>query len=595
MTLLFSLYHQSIARFIVALLFICTSFQLVKAQVKPLDSVMSLLNRNEIPELREIVAMHDVEALEKSDQALYFLATGGIKYAVDDFENAYKDLQKAKNNSSNKRVTFMANDYMMELSNSTTELHVAPESLMRENLSIATQLNDPTLLIKSKFYFMFKEIQLGNYSQAQDICYEMKKISLDNDLKQELIDTEFNLGTLHYYQSRNDSALFYYEKNLADVVAKKDTFDIAVRLNNLAMLQTAIGEHQAALDNLIKAAELIKDKNDKELSVGLLRNIADAQTAAGNYVEAIDYYNQFISEEDSLQRSNIAQNLKELQTKYETAEKDLENAELTAKNLNSENKIYLLLFILACITGIGAYLFNRMQQKQKLLAAQAETQKQREEKLLRDQELAGIDAMITGQEKERKKIAQDLHDDIGSSLTTARMCIENVIGKSDQVENKKILENAYDLLNDTYTKVRNISHAQKSSVLSSHGLIGTLEQLASRINAGKSIQVEVIHHGLHGNLSNSMELGLFRIIQELLNNTIKHAQAQHASIILTGYEDHISVMVEDDGKGFLPDTISNTSTGLESIKARVQHLDGTIEIDTKINRGTTINIEIPLL
>lgn len=595
MTLLFPLYHQSIARFIVALLFICTSFQLVKAQVKPLDSVMSLLNRNEIPELREIVAMHDVEALEKSDQALYFLATGGIKYAVDDFENAYKDLQKAKNNSSNKRVTFMANDYMMELSNSTTELHVAPESLMRENLSIATQLNDPTLLIKSKFYFMFKEIQLGNYSQAQDICYEMKKISLDNDLKQELIDTEFNLGTLHYYQSRNDSALFYYEKNLADVVAKKDTFDIAVRLNNLAMLQTAIGEHQAAVDNLIKAAELIKDKNDKELSVGLLRNIADAQTAAGNYVEAIDYYNQFISEEDSLQRSNIAQNLKELQTKYETAEKDLENAELTAKNLNSENKIYLLLFILACITGIGAYLFNRMQQKQKLLAAQAETQKQREEKLLRDQELAGIDAMITGQEKERKKIAQDLHDDIGSSLTTARMCIENVIGKSDQVENKKILENAYDLLNDTYTKVRNISHAQKSSVLSSHGLIGTLEQLASRINAGKSIQVEVIHHGLHGNLSNSMELGLFRIIQELLNNTIKHAQAQHASIILTGYEDHISVMVEDDGKGFLPDTISNTSTGLESIKARVQHLDGTMEIDTKINRGTTINIEIPLL
>ncbi|PQJ32793.1 hypothetical protein BST92_13075 [Nonlabens arenilitoris] len=175
------------------------------------------------------------------------------------------------------------------------------------------------------------------------------------------------------------------------------------------------------------------------------------------------------------------------------------------------------------------------------------------------------------------------------------MCIENVIGKSDQVENKKILENAYDLLNDTYTKVRNISHAQKSSVLSSHGLIGTLEQLASRINAGKSIQVEVIHHGLHGNLSNSMELGLFRIIQELLNNTIKHAQAQHASIILTGYEDHISVMVEDDGKGFLPDTISNTSTGLESIKARVQHLDGTMEIDTKINRGTTINIEIPLL
>lgn len=143
--------------------------------------------------------------------------------------------------------------------------------------------------------------------------------------------------------------------------------------------------------------------------------------------------------------------------------------------------------------------------------------------------------------------------------------------------------------------MRNISHAQKSSVLSSHGLIGTLEQLASRINAGKSIQVEVVHHGLQGNLSNSMELGLFRIIQELLNNTIKHAQAQHASIILTGYKDHVSIMVEDDGKGFLPKSDIENGTGLESIKARVAHLDGTIEIDTKINRGTIINIEIPLI
>ncbi|MBF4985383.1 hypothetical protein FNJ87_13945 [Nonlabens mediterrranea] len=592
---LFTLNNRSITRFVYTIIILLTTTQLVDAQVKPLDSVMNLLNRNEIPQLREIVKNNDVKLLDDNDKALYVLATGGIKYAVDDFENAYKDLQQAKSLSSNKRVIFMANDYMMELSNSTSELHVAPESLMEENLAIATELNDPALLIKSKFYFMFKDIQMGNFKNAQDICYEMRKISIENNLRQELIDTEFNLGTLHYYQSRNDSALFYYEKNLADVVAKKDTFDIAVRLNNLAMLQMAIGENQAAVDNLIKAKVLIEDKNDKELSVGLLRNIADAQTAAGNYEEAINYYNQFISEEDSLERTTIAQNLKELQTKYETAEKDLENAELISKNLTSENRIYLLLFILACIIGLGTFILNRMRQKQRLLAAQAEVQKQREEKLLRDQELAGIDAMITGQEKERKKIAQDLHDDIGSSLTTARMCIENVIGKSDQVENKKILENAYDLLNDTYTKVRNISHAQKSSVLSSHGLIGTLEQLAGRINAGKSIQVEVVHHGLQGNLSNSMELGLFRIIQELLNNTIKHAQAQHASIILTGYEDHVSIMVEDDGKGFVQGNSSHTGTGLDSIHTRVQNLDGTMEIDTKLERGTTINIEIPFV
>lgn len=565
------------------------------AQSMPLDSVLSLLDQNKLTELRKTVQNNNEKDLKPRYLALYHLANGVVQYSDYQYDNAYKSLLKATQGHKDKRILFMANDYMMNLNNAASELQLAPESLMNENLAIAIELNDPLLLIKSKFYFMFKEIQLENYEGAIELCYQMRQICLDHQLQDELIDTEFNLGTLHYYQARNDSALYYYEKNLKDIIPRNDTTQIAFRLNNLAKLQMAIGQEQGAVNNLIKAKELVKNKKDKEFAVSLLRNIADAQVAAGNYKEAVDYYNQFINEEDSLNGTNIAQNIKELQTKYETAEKDLENAELAAKNLSNKNQIYLLLFSLASITGIGLYLLKRMRQKQTLLAANAEIQKQREEKLLKDQELAGIDAMITGQEKERKKIAQDLHDDIGSSLTTARMCIENVIEKSNQNESREILTNAYELLNDTYTKVRNISHAQKSSVLSSHGLIGTLEQLAQRINIAQSLKVEIIHHGLEGSLSNTMELGLFRIIQELLNNTIKHAQADHASVILTGYEDHVSVIVEDDGKGFDVETLSINGIGLDNIKARVLNLDGSIEIDTLIDRGTTVNIEIPII
>ena len=131
--------------------------------------------------------------------------------------------------------------------------------------------------------------------------------------------------------------------------------------------------------------------------------------------------------------------------------------------------------------------------------------------------------------------------------------------------------------------------------MSSHGLIGTLEQLSDKINAAQSLQVEVVHHGLEGILSNSLELGIFRIIQELLNNILKHAHAQHASIILTGYKDHVSIIVEDDGNGFNQDSEKITGTGLHNIKTRVQNLDGIFEIDTVINRGTIINIEITIL
>lgn len=584
-------YFQILIVFVTCLCF----YPKATAQVKPLDSIMDLIDRNEIEELRTIVEHYDFKKLNTKQCGQYLIATGGIKFATDDYENAYKDFQKAKKDQKDQHIIYKANELMIMINNNTSELQVAAQSLMEENMAIARELNNPQMLIKGIYNFMFKEIQLNNFDKAMDLSYKMKKIAVDNDLDKELLDIDFNIGTLHYYQQRNDSALFYYEKNLKYVESKNDTFNIATRLNNLAMLQTAIGKEQEAVDNLIKAKDLVKNSNDKELSVSLLRNIADAQVAAGNYEEAIDYYNQFISQEDSLNSTSIAQNIQELQTKYETAEKDLENAELTSKNLTNRNKIYLLLFVLASITAIGIYFFNRMRQKQILLAAQAEAQKQREEKLLRDQELASIDAMITGQEKERKKIAQDLHDDIGSSLTTARMCIENVIEKSAPNESKKILENAYSILNETYSKVRHISHSQKSSVLNSYGLVGTLEQLAQRINAAQSIKVELIHHGLEGRLSNSLELNIFRTIQELLNNIIKHANATHASIILTGYDDHISVIVEDDGTGFSLDKLSSNGTGIHSIKIRVENLDGSMEIDTKINRGTSINIEIPII
>lgn len=580
---------------ILIVLFIIFNNSIVTAQVKPLDSVIAILDRNGIEELNEIVNSTDFESLNQEDRGYYLLATGGIKFAVDDFENAYQDLIKSKEKHNNKRISFKANDLMILMSTENSELTAAPESLMSENLEIAQKLNDSKLLVKAKHQFMYKEIQLGNFDTAIAMCYEMKKLCEDNGYEQEGIDVDFNLGTLHYYRQANDSALYYYERNLAVFERRKDTFNIAVRLNNLAMLQKAIGQEKEAVNNLIKAEKLAQDLHDKELSVNLLRNIADAQVAAGNLGGAIEYYNEYISEKDSLNTTEIASSLAELQTKYETTEKELENAELKSKNLNSRNKIYLLLFILATLVGIGAYLFNRMKQKQALLAATAETHKQRQEKLLKNQELASIDAMISGQEKERKKIAQDLHDDIGSSLTTARMCIENVINKSNEEESKKVLENAYDLLNETYIKVRNISHAQKSSVLSSYGLIGSLKELADRINAGQSLNVEIVHHGLEGALSNSLELGLFRIIQELLNNTIKHAHAKHASIILTAYDDHINIIVEDDGSGFSPDMIDSEGTGLNSIKTRVINLDGTMEIDSKLNRGTTISIEIPLI
>jgi signal transduction histidine kinase len=222
-------------------------------------------------------------------------------------------------------------------------------------------------------------------------------------------------------------------------------------------------------------------------------------------------------------------------------------------------------------------------------------QEERELKLMKDQELASINAMIAGQEKERLKIASDLHDDLGSSLTAIKISLENAKERTSDEYSKSILENACGILNETYAKVRTLSHAQNSRVLSESGWISSLKDLANKINKTGKLDVELVHSKFHGRLSSTTELYLFRIIQELINNIMKHAQATEASINITEYDDTLDIMVEDNGKGFNYSNASKDGMGLENIKKRVSDMKGTFVADSNTKRGgCTISIEIPL-
>ena len=120
--------------------------------------------------------------------------------------------------------------------------------------------------------------------------------------------------------------------------------------------------------------------------------------------------------------------------------------------------------------------------------------------------------------------------------------------------------------------------------------------MAAKVSTANTIQIDVIDHGLDYRLENSLELTIFRIIQELIANTIKHAQATEASIHLTNHEDNLNIMVEDNGIGFKPkqNNKTNEGMGLGSIDKRVSHLNGTLTIESEHNSGTTVIIDIPL-
>ena len=218
------------------------------------------------------------------------------------------------------------------------------------------------------------------------------------------------------------------------------------------------------------------------------------------------------------------------------------------------------------------------------------------EKILKDQELNAIDAMIAGQEKERERLASDLHDSVGATLTAAKLQFEHLsknkdkLGTMDEFFNKTGI-----LLDKAYSEVRSMAHLKNSGVIAKKGLLPAITTLAKNASVTGQLNIEVQDFGFDEKLDSMMEITIFRIIQELVTNIIKHSEGSEANISLTQHKEMLSIIVEDNGKGFDTRKMnSEEGMGLSTIEKRIEHLEGTLEVDSTPKKGTSILIEIPI-
>lgn len=267
---------------------------------------------------------------------------------------------------------------------------------------------------------------------------------------------------------------------------------------------------------------------------------------------------------------------------------------LQLDNRRKTNQNYLILAIsLLLIGGLTALFLQKNTTKKRQLAEQEALLKQeRVDNLLKEQELVSIDAMIAGQEKERQRVANELHDDLGSLMATIKLHFDNSkVSKKDPA-----LQNAQKLLEEAYQKVRSMAHSKNSGVMSDQGLLPAIKKMAQVITDTNALEVVVEAFGMGDRLENSLELNLFRMVQELVANTIKHAEASKVSIQLTQHEDNLNIIIEDNGKGFDRSKVdtSKTGMGLTTIEKRVEHLEGNFTVDSVLGNGTSILIDIPV-
>lgn len=304
------------------------------------------------------------------------------------------------------------------------------------------------------------------------------------------------------------------------------------------------------------------------------------------FEEAISYYKKINSLKDSMYADANPQALAEMQTRYETAKKE-------QQIIHQKNKLRLQTFLFVGIAGLIflsamlAYSYHKRNQLKK------ETHHQSE--LMKQQELA-VKAVLEAEENERQRIAKDLHDGVGQMMSAAKM---NLSAFEDDLsfsgaEQKNSFNKIISLVDESCREVRNVSHIMMPNALLKNGLSAAIKDFVDKLS-NKNLKVQVYTEGLDERIDANIETVLYRVIQECVNNAIKHSGASTLDISVIKDQDGISGTIEDNGKGFdTTDKEKFEGVGLKNITTRIEYLKGTVDFDSSPGRGTLVALHVPL-
>ncbi len=466
--------------------------------------------------------------------------------------------------------------------------------LAKQSYSIADELGDDYT----------KAVALNNigssFEEKRDylsaIKYKLKaleifKLTGDSNSMASMMN---NIG--YYYRNLNqdDKAESYYLPGLELSSRINDKNSMALFHSNLGALYTDKKKFAKSIYHLKKAEEIATSQELPSTLIPVYKHLGDYYVETGNAQKAKESYDTYTYLKDSLFNSKLTEQFSEMQTKYETTEKENQNQILQKENeinqvqLNRSRTIQWILFIGIIFISLIFYLLYsnyKIKQKQKL------------NETLLSQEQIRAKAVLEAEEKERLRIARDLHDGLGQRLSAAKLNISS-LHQSIQTKNNQqelFLTNAIQLLDESVKDVRSISHNLLANGLIKSGLVSAVREFINQINSTNSLKINIETVGLEDRLDPIQENVLYRVLQEVVNNIIKHAQANEVNIQFIRHENELNLLIEDNGIGFnLQEAQEKGGIGLKNIQSRIEYINGKVDFDSFPNKGTTVNIEIPL-
>ena len=455
-----------------------------------------------------------------------------------------------------------------------------------EALSIYSRLNDDdgtaTILNESGVVYEYKtdyDEAIKRYKKSLAIREKM------NDLLGKSYSLNF-IGGAYTSLKKYDEAEKYLLECLDIRKQLKDTFGLSLCYSDLASMYADKGDLDKAVLRYQESNQIATQIGYPELLSENYNMLASIEEKKGDASLALQYYKKHTALKDSILTGDKIKQIEELNAKYQAEKKE---QQLEVQRYQIQKKNYLLWgfafgAILLLIASFSIY--RNKQVKNKLMLQQA---------IMKQQDMA-TKAIIEAEEKERNRIAADLHDGVGQMMSAAKMNLsvfESELPFTNE-QQRLSFENVIGMIDESCKEIRSVSHQMTPNALLKRGLASAVREFIEKIDT-RVIKVSLHTEGLNERIADNTETVLYRVIQECVNNVLKHSGADHLDISLLKDTDGIAVTIEDNGKGF--NSLNKEhfeGIGLKNIISRINYLKGTIDFDSTPGKGTLVAIHVPM-
>ena len=540
------------------------------------------------------------KAIPYSIEANYKRGTGGLYINLGNTYQYKGDFNKVINN-------YIKGIKIFESIKDSSRLGISYENLAAFYSSIKNKqkeleyLNKALHVIpkndKERIAYALGDLGLANlkfnrYKQAFNCFVKADSITKTIDNTRLSYFTQRNFGTYYFETKDYNKAIYYYKKAFPYINDINDSYyknDLILELGNSYALKK---DFKNAISYLTQALETANRDQKIEIQAKAHFQLAQVYESLNNCNSAYFHLKQNAKLKDSLLDENHLKQVNLLEKQYQSEKK---NKEIAEKKIALErNQLELIKnknkFVMASTVGIillliliGIWIFYAQRQKVKNIEIF---------KLEQQRDIEKLQAIINGEEKERKRLAQDLHDGFNGDLSSIKFQLSSISSDALSGQNKTMFEKALGMIDDACDQIRQISHNLSPTTINDFGLIASLRSYCAKLEGFHAIDINFQHFGSSIQLPKNIETVIYRIMQELINNIVKHAKASKALVQINSHENNIFITVEDNGIGFSKEN-NNSGIGLKNIKSRIDFLNASLE-EEHHNNGTTFTINIDL-